>query len=418
VGWLGPDPDPALPEAAWGSFREARGLIEKRHELRTVRAIELGTGLPRELDLLMVVRPKALHPRAVFEIDQYVQRGGRLLIAVDQAEVSPVTQDVRPLYETGLDALLDLWGARVTPQHVWDERCAPVTLTQTLEVDGKLRRQPMQIDYPLFPRLDGTSFDSTLPPVAGLQQGTLFWAQPIEPVPPERALEGVERVELIRSSEHAWRVDVPARLDFDEERMRSMQRNLYARGSGQAFALAVALSGRLPSPFESGAPLPLDPLAPLAPAAPPNRRGASTHATTDESVLSAAHATQVVVIGDADWMRDGFLGSNETLLANLVDWLVLDGDLLALRARTPRDRPIRSFLAQELRNRGLEALPGDETLEQLDLRMRAEASEWAAARRREWSVMLSPVGASLALVFGLGWFWNLRGRRFRRRSKP
>jgi hypothetical protein len=50
--------------------------------------------------------------------------------------------------------------------------------------------------------------------------------------------------------------------------------------------------------------------------------------------------------------------------------------------------------------------------------MRAEASARAAARRREWSVMLLPVGASLALVFGLGWFWNLRGRRFRRRSKP
>ena len=403
VGWYGPDPEPGTSAALWGSFREARERIARRHELRDVRALELGLGVPDDVDLLLVVRPSELHPRAVFELDQFAQGGGHLLIAVEQADVAPDRMAVGEIKATGLDPLLTRWGARVTPQLVWDEQCASVQLTRMLTVGDQRVPQPTMTEYQLFPRLDAASFDRELPPVAGLQQGTFYWAQPIAPLLDDEGLEDVERVEIIRSSEHAWRVDIPERLEFEEEPRASMQRSLYARGSGQRYALAVALIGRLPSPFEQGAPAPHDPIAP--------EDGGGT-AATGEAVLSAASETQVVVVGDSDWMRDGFLGGNERLFDNLVDWMVLDAELLALRARTPRERPLDDFYAEEVRRRGLDALPADETSEQLDRRVREQAAARAATSRRQWRAMLWPVAVSLALVLGLGLLWNRRGGRW------
>ena len=48
--------------------------------------------------ILFVVRPRGLHPRAAFEIDQFVQRGGRLVVAADDVQYSWYTHEteVRP----------------------------------------------------------------------------------------------------------------------------------------------------------------------------------------------------------------------------------------------------------------------------------------------------------------------------------
>ncbi len=397
IGWLGANVDARSLEAGFGSFARAREILASRHELRPIEGLESGQPVGADVDLLIVVRPEALHPRAAFEIDQYLQRGGRLLACVDQCAIHLRSGEVRTSQVTGLEPLLETWGARVTPQHVWDDQNAPITISQRIpQGENQWIVQPVQIDYPLFLRLDRDSFDPELPPVAGLQQGLLCWAQPIEPGPP---VPGLTRCEIVQSSADAYRVPLVTRLDFSEEHIAGRTKANYALGPGRRYALAVALSGHFPSPFVSGAPAPWNPFA------------ASASSPAEETVLSAAREAQVVVFGDADWMRDEQVKSNERLLANVVDWLVLDDELLALRSRTPRDRPLRDFHAEELRRRGLDALAADESLGQLDERLREESAAARAARRRQWAAMLVPMAVSLALVLGGGMSWMLRERR-------
>jgi len=383
VGWYG----------APAGFERARAILAARHEVRPIQGLESGQPVGEDVDLLVVPGPADLHPRAAFEIDQYVQRGGRLLVCIDQVAIDLGTLVVHRSDRTGLEDLLATWGARVTPQHVWDDQKAVVRVTRR----GVL--QPVQVEYPLFVRLDGTSFDSSLPPVADLQAGILPWVQPIEPAEPPA---GLSRVDLVHSSENAYRVDLLERVDLDEEHLASQTRANYARGPGRRYSLAVVLSGRFPSPYAGGAPRPWDPVH-------PDERG-----TTPERVISGERDSQVVVFGDADWMRDEYVQGNERLLANLVDWMVLDDELLALRARTARERPLRDFYAEELRARGLEALGADESLAELDLRLRDETAASRAARARQWKAMLVPMGITLVLVFFAGGLWNWRERRAHR----
>ncbi|MGH7150697.1 MAG: hypothetical protein ACREIU_08370, partial [Planctomycetota bacterium] len=69
--------------------------------------------------------------------------------------------------------------------------------------------------------------------------------------------------------------------------------------------------------------------------------------------------TRVVVVGDSDFAANYVLGTrapaqsrNFLLLANLVDWLALDPDLIAIRSRGTRDRALTGL--RDRRERYLE----------------------------------------------------------------
>jgi len=189
----------------------------------------------------------------------------------------------------------------------------------------------------------------------------------------------------------------------------SAQRDaLLASGAGRSRALAVLLEGRFPTPFDRGAPTPWTP------------GGDSQGIDRAAPVLSGQSDARVVVFGDADWLRDAFFTpENEVLLANLVDWLSLDEELIRLRSRAPRERPLRDFLAEERERLGLGA-PIADTAEEIDLWRRREAAARAAAGRRRMLAMALPVGVSLGLVAAFGLAWNLSqrgGRESQRRGR-
>lgn len=253
VGWFGDDPVPGSHDAQYGTFTRLRGLLSQQHVVETVEHLASGEPVPERVDVLLVVRPKELHPRAAFAIDQFVQRGGRLVVFVDQAETSPLGPS-RITKATGLESLLELWGALPTPQHVWD----PASF-------GKLpltrQRMRLELDYPLFVRMREDSFDATLPPAANLQDGVFCWAQPIKPAEPPA---GVTRSILAQSSPDSYRVDLTENVLVDQDMegmVKAVTASLYAIGDGQRYALGVVLSGSFPSPFDGGAPALWDPTA-------------------------------------------------------------------------------------------------------------------------------------------------------------
>ena len=100
VGWFGAPLDPP-PEAGddpqsriaatFSRFSYVRSrLAEDRRDIE-VRGLAEGRPVPEEVDVLFVVRPGAVHPRAAYEIDQFVQRGGRLVVCLDDHDYSVLT---------------------------------------------------------------------------------------------------------------------------------------------------------------------------------------------------------------------------------------------------------------------------------------------------------------------------------------
>ena len=398
-------------------FTQARALLAAQY--RVVEALDLARGsfLPDDVAVLVVARPVELHPRTAFAIDQFVQRGGKVLLLLDHTHVDPAAGVVTPIV-TGLEDLLQRWGAPLGERFVWDQGSSNTISTyEAVDVGGEERRlgNKISITYPLWPNVQGGGLEASLPVTAGVGGVDLFWAQEIRRT--ETVPRHASRQSLLRSTSTSWAVDPGEALVFDPRQLDARAATLLAGGNGREHDLAVSLQGRFPSPFLGGAPAPFDEVAEAVHAEDVAEARAAGReppprplATTDEPVRSEETAGQVVVVGDADWASDGkyFTAERNTVfLVNLVDWLALEDDLIALRSRMPTDRRLDDFLEQERRARGLllPSLEGEGGDHARFTELETEAAD--AATRRRWLHMAGATGGSLVLLLLLGFAWRL-----------
>lgn len=111
--------------------------LKKNYEVKT---LELDAdSIDEDLDLLMLIHPKNLSEKTQFALDQYVLKGGRLLIFVDpHAQNEPVTQNPEnpvAAYQanrsSNLAKLFETWGVEFNPaQVVLDDKFAINVQTQ------------------------------------------------------------------------------------------------------------------------------------------------------------------------------------------------------------------------------------------------------------------------------------------------
>ena len=414
IAWYGASIEPVgttdqeryVSEGA-STFRYAREALSRRGRFERLPNLSDGRMIPGDVDVLFVVRPGAVDERAAYAIDQFVQRGGRLIVCLDAPDYNVATASAVPVAGdvegSPLRGLLASWGAFVFPEQVWDDEYG----TQRLQL---VRGGLSVVDSPLVLTVPDEGLSDDLPPTRGLEVVQLAWAHPLAPDSKYPAPPGVRRTDMIWSSERAWRRPLGPRLPA-EQRAITAQMTLMRNEPAVRLPLAAVFYGRFPSPWAGGdAPAPADGggLAALDEDAPPR---------------SAEVASQVVVFGDADWLRDpaperfgsqafaGAFGSSGVQLAlNLVDWLVLDEDLIELRSRSRRLRPLRDFVAEEAEALGvLDADPYQTDAERLDRARKLDQAR-ARASRTQWLLMLAPAGGALLVVFVFGLLWNLAQR--------
>jgi hypothetical protein len=182
---------------------------------------------------------------------------------------------------------------------------------------------------------------------------------------------------------------------------------------GFTLVLAAAFTGDLPSAFKDGV---------VPPARDPFGGPNATAEIAPAPLPAGATPGTVVVVGDADWLRDPARDIDGLrmefgevhgvlFLENLVDWLTLEDDLIALRSRVPRDRPLVDFVAEALAERGV--ADADPIVTETERRARDTAQDEALAhaRARRWWTILAPIAAALALIGLPGIAWNMFERR-------
>lgn len=388
-------------------FTELRSLVASQYRLREVLDLETGESVPEDVSVLVVVRPTELHPRTAFAIDQFVQRGGRALFLVDRTHVN-LREGTTTAIRTGLEELLATWGAPVAESFVWDQG-----RSESIDVPVA-NGQSAEVPFPFWPRILPDGQDRSTPVTAQVPGMSFFWAQPIEAV----EVDGVERIELAWTTTNSWLVPPTEGTHYDVRWLGARAAELINSGEGASRTVVASLSGRFPSPFTAGAPAPFDAVLETLHADRVRRareegrpEPAPPATNTDEEVLDAANPSQVVVIGDADWasvseeMGNFLNAQNRYLFVNLVDWLALEDDLLALRSRLPTERRIADFVEEERAALGLVGGRGDGKLEVTPEVARLEAEADARADERRWSVMLRATGSALlaTLLFWLLW---------------
>lgn len=303
-----------------GELAAAVEALRKQYDVSTV---DVGNGqpVPAGVRTLLVARPQQrLTERTRYEIDQFLMRGGRAIFLADGMSIVPQSLTARP-NDVGLADLLAHYGARINNDLVLDRSNVTTAFSS-----GYFS---FMVPYPWFVRVQPENLSRRNPVTANLQSIVFPWVSTVEPTvavdTTGAAGAGVKAEVLATTSAQSFRQQGNLSVN-PQQRLQPPSPN-----DMKKFPVAVALTGSFSSFFAGKAtPPPADSAAALA----------APHPTT----IDRSPPTQIVVVADADFALDQFVGQypeNRTFLMNLVDWCTMGDQLIAIRSRGETNRPLR-----------------------------------------------------------------------------
>ncbi len=311
-------------------YSQLREAIAGEHSLLEENLAD-GSVSP-EADLLVVAGPEQLSPAAVFAIDQFLMRGGTVILATSPWTVVPgETGLALRSYNSGLDGWLEHLGVSIGEGLVMDRRHgrfpAPVQRDAVEDVASNLRI----IDYPFFidVREDGLARH---PLTRNLPRVTMAWASPlhIEHGPNRRITP------LLSSSRDAWVSSDPQVAPREGQRWEEAEQR-------DRQLLGAIVQGR----FESGFSAPPDTLV----------GDAASMGSLREFVRRSPESARLVIYPSNDFLSDRVLGAlvqasgNQylgplALVNNTLDWALREERLLGIRGRAHFNRTLPPMEAQ------------------------------------------------------------------------
>jgi ABC-2 type transport system permease protein len=318
------------------SFRSLQHALAGNYE---VRDVQLTAPVPDDVEALVVAGPASLDAKAAEHLDQFVMRGGALVLLDGRFRLDIMASSSGRLsvekVTTGLESVLQKWGISVEDQMVMDSKSDVFPIPDNRDLgNGMVVREYQQLPYPYFVKMDGDQVASSSVITSGLAGSVMHWASPVKA--DAKAGDDEHRVEvLLKSSDGSWlttstqvhpdgraypKTGFPGPKDTDKKGSQVM---------------AVAITGGFASSVEKPKDAPKDPAdknaAPLIQHSPPDARivvfGSSAFVSDD--MLQLAQQTE-----------SDFVASNLELVHNAVDWSLSDTDLLGIRSRNAAARAL------------------------------------------------------------------------------
>ena len=311
---LQPGFDPATQ-----SMREAWVIHQQFAQLFELQDIPVDTVvLPDDLELLVLVHPKDLSDKLLYQIDQFVLQGGRVLAFMDplaEADLGGDPNDPMARMNAGgsstLGPLLQAWGVSFSTDQVIGDRA------YALQVSIAQGQPPIRHLGILSVKSDGmNNTDVASADLQSVNFSSSGWLAPLED-----AATGFEP--LVESSESAAPIEA-VRLRFMSN-PQDLSRDF--QPTGDKYALAARITGQARTAFEQ----------------PPEGMPLVSHMTeSDVTGINVVLFADTDVLTDRLWVqKQNFLGQtivnsfadNGTLVANIADQLLGSSDLIGIRAR-------------------------------------------------------------------------------------
>ncbi len=293
-----------------------------------------------EADILAVIAPHRLDAPSVFAIDQFLMRGGTVIISSSPYTTELSEGELRLQdWDSGLQAWLGHHGLVIGQSLVLDEQNSAFPAPVVRESAGYEFHDVQMLDYPYFIDLRADGLSRTHPVTSNLPQLTMAWASPIAV---ERK-DGQQLTTFLNSSPLSWlsnsvNIMPGTSISEDADADPSQPKEDTAESpSGQArqntpYKLGVMLQGRFDSFFSER---------------PPQSPGAGSNGLLRRSPESA----RILLYSSNDFMDDQvlnaqvmasgtqYLGPVELLL-NSLDWALQDDELLKIRSRAHFNRTL------------------------------------------------------------------------------
>jgi ABC-2 type transport system permease protein len=329
------------------SLKQYNTIAEQLRQDYTVRPVDLSTGqTPPDVDVLVVIAPQNMTDVDRYAIDQYLMRGGALVVAAGNFALNPDpftgNLGVQKI-EGGLQEMLTGYGLTVADSLVMDPQNEPFPVQIARDLGGLQVQEIQAVNYPFFVDIRPDGMDQTSPILANLPAVTLNWASPLQMDEAKTADKQVTT--LLQSSPQSWlRTNPDIQPDLDTYPNLGFP----VEGEPQAYPLAVSVEGVFESYFKDK-PIPqpeeatpnADPLTqPAGPESSPETIG---------TIASSPDTARLVVIGSAEFLNDIVFDLSASLAQdrylnslqfaqNTVDWSVEDFDLLTIRSRGTASR--------------------------------------------------------------------------------
>ncbi len=298
------------------------------------------TSIADDIQVLMLIHPKDLPEPALYAIDQFVLRGGKLFVFTDPYCNSdkPAADPSNPMAamtankSSNLNRLLEQWGVK----QLENKAVADIGMATKVNAGaGGVK------DFVLWLSIPKTGMNQTDVATSALDGILLPWAGALELT----KLEGITTEPLLQTTERAMLVDEKD-FRFGGGEPDNLLRN-YAPG-GKSYLLAARVSGKFKSNFPDGKPA-------AAEKGPEDQQPPAQESSSSTTHLKESSGeSNVVIITDVDMLSDQYsllaqnvfgrrfispLNDNQAFMQNIAENLSGSNDLISIRSRGKFTRP-------------------------------------------------------------------------------
>ncbi len=327
------------PAQKWVFLNELEKSVTVENLALTIEEI------PDDINLLIVLHPRSFNPRLRYAVDQYVLRGGRLVVLLDpNARIdmtSPANQfGQQPQLSSDLPELLKQWGVDYDVAKVVGDR---MHATQVNTGQGVM-------SFPMWMTFHSDSLDQKHPITAQLENLLFVEAGSLK----KAADSKTEFTPLLSLSAKSGLIDTfQLRFAAPDQLSRDM------KVDGKAKAVMAITTGIFSSAFLNGQPV-------------KEKKNPEASAAGEESeeetqlkhphLLEAAELNSILLFSDVDFLSDqfsvqklNFLGQtiiqprndNLNLMLNAAEYLSGNEALMSIRSRGRFSRPFTRLLAMQ-----------------------------------------------------------------------
>lgn len=287
-----------------GAISEAKKQLEDLYAVREVAFSGDLPEIPADIDTLIIAGPKEEYSEAELKaINAFLVRGGRLLALIDGVSIGQGLQATKNT--TNLIEFLSQYGILVNQDLAADTRNGMASFSQGFITFSS--------NYAFWPKITKEGFNTAVSAVANLENVILPWASTID-INSEKI--GTESATFLAfTSDRGWRVK-------DNFNVLPNNANL-PQGEQKKYNLAVLINGQMSDAYPT------------------------------KEAKTGQFNGRIIVVGDSDFMSDGFIGNNRdnlTLFQNLVDTLSFDEDLINIRSKGVSSRPIKEGISDSAKS--------------------------------------------------------------------
>ncbi len=328
---LGGIDNPQAMMMGQGGMKPAWQVVTELKRSFEVIEIPLTTeSIDEDIDALLLIHPKEISQSALFAIDQFILRGGRMLAFLDPLCMvdmqSQQQQQYMPPTPSNLEPLLKAWSIGYESGKVTVDR----------KLATRIRTGQGADVLPTVITLGKSEISDADPASAALNNMLLFCAGAFTGEPSA----GLEKTVLLSSSEDTQMMESFMTQRSGADILKSF------RADERSKALAIKLTGNFPTAFPEGKPG----------ASQEDQESADSSSSSPTSVLLTAATAPgaVVLVADADMLYDAFcvnvsnflgqkivqpINDNLHFALNMLESILGDSALFNIRSRATTSRP-------------------------------------------------------------------------------